>query len=64
MLGHVIACGLAPLVAASFDSVRLWTEQAASFYERLGFERVYGPKATHVYSISSVSGPRSQPGWP
>jgi GNAT superfamily N-acetyltransferase len=47
------ALGYAP---AHFDSVRLRTDQAGSFYERLGFERVDGPKVTHIYFISSVSG--------
>lgn len=37
----------------SFDSVRLWTDHAGSFYDRLGFCRVDGPKVTHVYLIRS-----------
>ena len=36
---------------SNFDSVRLWTDRAASFYDRLGFDRVDGPKMTHVYLI-------------
>ena len=35
-----------------FDSVRLWTDRAGPFYDRLGFDRVDGPKVTHVYLIS------------
>jgi N-acetylglutamate synthase-like GNAT family acetyltransferase len=40
---------------AHFDSVRLWTDRAGSFYERLGFERVNAPKVTHVYSSRTFS---------
>lgn len=36
---------------SSFDSVRLWTDRAVSFYDSLGFDRVDGPKATHLYRI-------------
>ena len=37
--------------ASNFDSVRLWTDRAGSFYDRLGFDRLDGPKVTHVYRI-------------
>ena len=36
---------------SNFDSVRLWTDRAAAFYDSLGFDRVDGPKVTHMYSI-------------
>ena len=32
-----------------FDVVRVWTDRAARFYERLGFVRVGGSKVTHVF---------------
>lgn len=35
----------------NFDSIRLWTDRAVSFYDRLGFDRLDGPKVTHVYWI-------------
>ena len=40
--------------AGNFDSVRLWTDRAASFYDRLGFTRVDGPKVTHLYRVGRV----------
>lgn len=36
---------------ANFDSVRLWTDRAALFYDHLGFDRVDGLKVTHVYFV-------------
>lgn len=39
---------------SNFDSVRLWTDRAASFYDHLGFDRMDGSKVTHVYLISTV----------
>jgi len=42
ILGHAIV---------NFDSVRLWTDRAGSFYDRLGFDRTDGTKVTHVYLI-------------
>lgn len=35
----------------NFDTVRLWTDRAGSFYERLGFDRLDGPKATHARAV-------------
>jgi N-acetylglutamate synthase-like GNAT family acetyltransferase len=37
--------------ADHFDLIRLWTDRAGAFYDGLGFERVAGPKVTHLYSI-------------
>jgi N-acetylglutamate synthase-like GNAT family acetyltransferase len=37
----------------NFDVVRVWTDRAAGFYERLGFVRVDGPKVTHVFWMKS-----------
>lgn len=36
---------------SNFDSVRLWTDRASSFYVRLGFDPVDGPKVTHSYLV-------------
>jgi GNAT superfamily N-acetyltransferase len=36
---------------SNFESVRLWTDRADSFYDRLGFHREDGLKVTHVYLI-------------
>ena len=38
--------------AGNFDSVRLWTDRAGLFYDCLGFDRLEGPKVTHVRRIT------------
>lgn len=50
-IGRSLVEGLLGHASGGFDSVRLWTDRAASFYDRLGFDRVEGPKVTHVYWI-------------
>ncbi len=52
-IGRSLVEGILRYATGHFDSVRLWTERAASFYDCLGFDRVSGPKVTHVYAIRS-----------
>ena len=47
-IGRTLVERLLGHAAGNFDSVRLWTDRAGSFYDRVGFERVEGPKVTHV----------------
>lgn len=52
-IGRSLVEGILGHATSNFDSVRLWTDRAASFYDCLGFARVSGPKVTHVYLIGS-----------
>jgi N-acetylglutamate synthase-like GNAT family acetyltransferase len=47
-IGRSLVQRLLEHATSNFDSVRLWTDRAASFYDALGFDRVDGPKVTHV----------------
>lgn len=51
-IGRSLVEGILVHATSNFDSVRLWSDRAASFYDCLGFVRVSGPKVTHVYLIS------------
>lgn len=52
-IGRILVECILGHATGNFDAVRLWTDRAATFYDRLGFERVDAPKATHVYVIGS-----------
>ena len=42
--------------APNFSTLRLWTDRASDFYERLGFEPADGAQATHVLRMSAIGG--------
>ena len=54
-VGTRLASEIVALAKENFAFLRLRTQQAASFYERLGFERCEDPDATHVMKLDSWS---------
>jgi len=56
-IGSALVSALLREAAASFRQVRLRTENpdAARLYEKMGFERLASPDATHALSVDSTS---------
>lgn len=55
-IGRTLVERILTHAASHFDSVRLWTDRAGAFYDRLGFDRLDGPKVTHVFRIGPAGG--------
>lgn len=52
-LGGALVCDLIRIGRPAFSRLRLATQQAAAFYEHLGFVPAVEPKATHVLPLAA-----------
>ena len=51
--GRAIVERLLAHASDHFETVRLWTARASSFYDRLGFTQTNADKATHIWAFGT-----------